>query len=50
MIKDIDSGVLIVKYEPEEEKDKIIEKNKVEVAVVAKNALINFTKVILKYL
>ena len=41
---------LIVKYKPDEDEEEITEKNKEGVGVKAKNAWINYTKAISKFL
>ena len=41
---------LIIKYKPEEGKDKIIEINKSRIGVIVKNTLLNYLESILKYL
>ena len=47
-IKEMDNNALIVKYKSEEEE--ITEINKSGIAVLAKNALLNYTKAILSFL
>ena len=47
-IKEMDNNALIVKYKSEEEE--IMEINKSGIAVLAKNALLNYTKAILPFL
>ena len=50
-IKDIDSTILIIRYQPEEEKDrKITEFNDAGVAVKARDALLNYSEAIPNYL
>ena len=41
---------MIVKYKPGDDEEEIIERNLIGVAVKAKNRLMNYTEVILKYL
>ena len=47
-IKEMDNNTLIVKYKSEEEE--IMEINKSGIVVLAKNALLNYTKAILPFL
>ena len=49
-IKEIDSNALIVCYQPEEEEEDIIERNRAGVGIMVKNGLINFSKAMLNYL
>jgi len=44
IIQEVDEMALIIKYKPDKGKDKITEKNKVEVGVKAKNIWMNYTE------
>ena len=50
IIKEIDTNVLIIRYQPEEDEEDISEKNIEEVGVIVKNSLLNFSKVLSNYL
>jgi len=50
MIKEVNFDPLIIKYQPEEDNEKISEKNKTGVSVMVKNALLNTSKAIPNYL
>ena len=49
-IKEIDLNALIIRYQPEEEENEIMESNEAGVAVNAKDALLNYSKAISNYL
>ena len=49
-IKEIDSNVLIIRYQLDNEEDDVVEKNEAGIDVMAKNAPMNYSKVIPNYL
>ena len=50
VIKEVNATALIIRSRPEEGEDIIIEKNKRRIGVKAKNALLNYSESIPKYL
>ena len=49
-LKDVNSTVLIICYQSKEDKEEVSEKNEVEVGVIAKDALMNYSNAIPNYL
>ena len=49
-LKDIDSIVLIIYYQPKEDNKEVSEKNEVGVGVIAKDNLINYNNTFPNYL
>ena len=48
-VKEVDPTALIIKYKLDKEEEEIIEINKSEITIIAKNSLLNYTKAIPKY-
>ena len=50
MIKEINTNVLIIRYQPKKDEEDISKKNKEGVSIIAKDALLNFSEVLPNYL